>query len=160
MTEPVQITENIIIKGSPEEVFTFWADLEMLPSIIKEIKEVTRLGELTSHWVVKGPFGKDYQWVAEITRFDEDRRIAWRTIEGDIKTSGQVTFMDLHGNETEMTVRMQYVPPAGKTGAVLSRILENPREKITEGLRDFKAFVEDMPGRIHKNNKDTKGTAL
>jgi uncharacterized membrane protein len=154
MTEPVQITESVIIKGPVDEIFNMWSDLEMLPSIIKDIKEVTQLSELTSRWVVKGPLGKDYSWVAEVTRFDEDRRIAWKTIEGDIKTSGQVTFKDFPDQETEMTVMMQYVPPAGKVGAAVSKILENPRDKIASGLRDFKAFAEDMPDRIRKNNKD------
>ena len=154
MSEPVQITEYIIIKGSAQQLFSLWSDLEMLPSIIKDIKEVTRLSELTSHWVVEGPLGRDYQWVAEITRFEEDHRIAWRTIDGDIKTSGQVTFNDMSNNETEMTVRMQYVPPAGKAGAFLSKVLENPQAKIADGMRDFKAFAENMPDRIRKSNKD------
>src|SRR5512138_2845168 len=108
MAEPVQITESVIIKGAAGEVFNMWSDLEMLPSIIKDVKEVSQIDELTSHWVVKGPLGKDYQWIAEITRFDEERRIGWRTIEGDIKTSGQVTFLDLPNHETELTVTMQY----------------------------------------------------
>jgi len=156
MAEPVQITESIIIKGPVTDIFNMWSDLEMLPSIIKDIKEVTQLDELSSHWVVKGPFGQDFQWVAEITRFDEDRRIGWRTIDGDIKTSGQVTFTDLPEEETEMTVTMQYVPPAGKFGAAVSKIVENPRNKIVESLRDFKAFAEGMPDRIRKDNKDYK----
>jgi uncharacterized membrane protein len=154
MTEPVQITEGVIIKGSAEEIFNMWSDIEMLPSIIKDLKEVTQIDELTSHWVVKGPFGKNYQWIAEITRFDEDRRIGWRTIEGDIKTSGQVTFKDLPNNETEVTVMLQYVPPVGKVGAAVSKVVDNPRNKIAGGLRDFKAFAEDMPDRIRKDNKD------
>lgn len=156
MAEPVQITESVIVKGPVDEIFNMWSDLEMLPSIIDDLKEVTQLDELTSHWVVQGPFGKDFQWVAEITRFDEDRRIAWRTLEGDIKTSGQVTFKDLPDNETEMTVMMQYVPPAGKVGAAVSKVVDNPRNKISDGLRDFKSFAEGMPDRIHKDNKDKR----
>jgi uncharacterized membrane protein len=156
MAEPVKITESVIVKGPVDEIFGMWSDLEMLPSIIKDLKEVSQLDELTSHWVVQGPFGKDYQWIAEITRFDEDRRIAWRTLEGDIKTSGQVTFKDLPEEETEMTVMMQYVPPAGKVGAAVSKVIDNPRNKIAEGLRDFKAFAEGMPDRIHKDNKENK----
>jgi uncharacterized membrane protein len=150
----VQVTESVIIKGNSQELFNMWADLEMLPSIIDDIKEVKQLSELTSHWVVKGPMGKDYEWTAEITRFDEDRRIAWKTLEGDIKTSGQVTFMDLPQGETEMTVSMQYVPPAGKVGDAVSKVLVDPHGKISESLRDFKAFAEDMPDRIRKSNKD------
>lgn len=149
----VQITESVIIKGSADQIFDMWADLGMLPSIIKDIKEVQEIDPLTSHWVVKGPLGKSFEWTAEITRFDEDRRIGWRTIDGDIKTSGQITFKDLPQNETEMTVTMQYVPPAGKVGEIASKILENPREKISEGLRDFKAFAEGDFDRFSKNNK-------
>ena len=149
----VQITESVIIKGTADEIFNMWSDLEMLPSIIDDIKEVQQIDELTSRWVVKGPLGKDYEWTAQITRFDEDRRIGWKTLEGDIKTSGQVTFKDLPQNETEMTVLMQYVPPAGKVGDAVSKVLANPREKITESLRDFKAYAEDMPDRIRKSNK-------
>lgn len=149
----VQITESVIIKASPEDVFEWWTHLEMLPTVIKDIKEVHVLNDLNSQWIVNGPMGKDIEWIAQVTRFDEDRRIAWKTIDGDIKTSGQVTFKDLPQGETEMTVSMQYVPPAGKIGEIVSKALENPHEKITESLRDFKAFAENMPDRIRKNNK-------
>lgn len=147
----VQITESVIIKGSVDKIFELWSDLEMLPSIIKDIKEVDQIDELTSRWVVKGPLGKDLSWTAQITRFDEDKRIGWKTLDGDIKTSGQVTFNQLPNDETEMTVMLQYVPPAGKVGDVMSKVIDKPREKITEGLRDFKAFAENMPERIRKN---------
>lgn len=150
----VQITESVIIKGSADEVFEHWADLEVLPSIIDDIKDVKQLDELTSRWIVKGPLGKDYEWTAEITRFDEDRRIAWKTIDGDIKTSGQVTFKDLPQDETEMTVMMQYVPPAGKLGDIASKVLDDPRGKISEGLHEFKRYVESSTGRHAKFNKD------
>jgi uncharacterized membrane protein len=152
----VQITESVIIKGNPDEVFTLWNDIEMLPSIIKDIKEVEKVDELVSHWVVKGPLGKDFEWTAQITRFDEDRRVAWKTLEGDLKTSGQVTFKDLPQGETEMTVTMQYVPPAGKVGETVSKVVEGPRKKVSEGLHDFKAYVEEMPDRIKKNKQDRK----
>lgn len=149
----VQITESVIVKGSADDIFNMWSDLEILPSIIDDIKDIQKIDEITSRWIVKGPLGKDYEWTAQITRFDEDRRIGWRTLDGDIKTSGQVTFKDLPQNETEMTVTMQYVPPGGKFGDAASKIISNPREKITEGLREFKAYAEDMPDRLYKKNK-------
>jgi uncharacterized membrane protein len=151
----VQVTESVIIKGSEEDIFALWTDYEMFPSIIDDIKEVQKLSETTSRWVVKGPLGKDVSWTAEITRFDEDRRIGWKTLDGDIKTSGQVTFKDLPDNQTEVTVMLQYVPPAGKVGEVAAKVLADPREKITEGLRDIKAYAEGMPERIRKtHNKE------
>jgi uncharacterized membrane protein len=151
----VQITESIIIKGAAEEVFNQWTNLDILPSVIKDIKEVRQLDGLKSHWVVKGPLGKEFEWTAEVTRFDEDRRVAWKTLEGDIKTSGQVTFKDLPDNETEVTVQMVYVPPAGKVGEAVSKVLANPREKVSDGLREFKTYVEKTFIRGSKDiNKD------
>lgn len=151
----VQMTESVIIKGSAGELFQMWADLGMLPSIIDDIKEVHVIDEQRSKWTVKGPLGKDFSWVAEITRFEEDHRIAWRTLEGDIKTSGQVTFKDLpQDNNTEMTVMMQYVPPGGKVGEVASKVLEGPRGKLSEGLHDFKKYAEGNYDRPEKFNKD------
>ena len=146
-----QITETIIIKGSADKIFELWTDIELLPSIIKDIKEVSRIDELTSRWVVNGPLGKDLHWTAHITRFDEDKRIAWNTVEGDIKTSGQVTFNQMPDEQTEVTVLLQYVAPAGKIGDVLSKVIDKPRKKVSEALRDFKAYAENMPERIRKN---------
>jgi uncharacterized membrane protein len=151
----VQLTESVIIKGTAAELFDMWSDLEFLPSVIDDIKEVHQIDELRSQWTVKGPLGKDFSWIAEITRFEEDRRIAWRTLEGDIKTSGQVTFKDLPQDaNTEMTVTMQYVPPAGKIGEVASKILEGPRGKLSEGLHDFKKYAESSYPRAGKFDKD------
>lgn len=154
----VKITESVIIKGKADEIFGMWSDYdEMFPMVIKDIKEITKLDEMTSRWIVKGPLGKEYEWTAQVTRFDEDKRIAWKTIEGDLKTSGQVTFNNLPNNETEVTVMMQYIPPAGKAGEVASKILDDPRNKITEGLRDFKAYAENMPERTRRGKNINKG---
>lgn len=141
----VQMTESIIVKGSAEELFDLWSDFETFPSVMKDIKSITKIDDERSHWAINGPLGKEISWTGEITRFEEDRRIAWRTIDGDIKTSGQVTFKDLPDHQTEVTVLMQYVPPAGKVGEIASQIIDAPRKKLTEGLRDFKSYAENMP---------------
>jgi uncharacterized membrane protein len=147
----VQITESIIIKGEPEKIFDIWENIELFPSIMEDLKEVQKIDEERSRWIVQGPLGKDFEWIAEITRFEEDRRIAWRTVEGDIKTSGQVTLKELPHNETELTVMMQYVPPAGKIGDVVSKAVANPREKITKSLRDFKKYAENRSEKFDQN---------
>jgi uncharacterized membrane protein len=147
----VQITESIIIKGDANEIFDIWRNVELFPSIMQELKDVKQIDAEKSRWVVSGPLGKDFEWIAEITRFEEDRRIAWKTIEGDIKTSGQVTFKDLPQNETELTVMMQYVPPAGKLGDVVSKAIADPRGKSTDSLRDFKRYAENRPDKQNKS---------
>ena len=86
------------------------------------------------------------EWNAEMTRLEEDKRIAWNSkdMDGTITTSGQVTFNNLPNNETEITVTMQYQPPGGKLGEAVAKLFSNPEERLMEDLRNFKTFVEGM----------------
>jgi uncharacterized membrane protein len=144
-----QITRNIIVKSSPEEAFQIWSDFQNFPHFMKYIKTVTKTGLKTSHWEVEGPVGSSIEWDAEITRFEENKRIGWSTKDrqGDIKTSGQVSFNPLPNGETEITVMFQYVPPAGATGDTFARIFANPEQRLAEDLQNFKEYVERMHER-------------
>ena len=64
---------------------------------------------------------------------ETDKRIAWRSIDTDdanVKTSGQVTFNELPNNQTEVTVTMHYVPPAGIVGEVAAELFANPEKRL------------------------------
>jgi uncharacterized membrane protein len=137
------ITKNIIIKGNASEVFQLWANFENFPHFMKNIKSVKKVSEKVSHWVMEGPLGKDLEWDAQITDFTENKRIAWNSINGDIKTSGQVTFNGINSDETEVTVMMHYVPPAGKIGEAVAKLFDNPDKKLEEDLKRFKKFAEN-----------------
>ncbi|MEZ4633465.1 MAG: hypothetical protein R2856_00525 [Caldilineaceae bacterium] len=53
-----------------------------------------------------------------------------------------MTFNSLPNEQTEVTVTMQYVPPAGLAGEVVAELFGNPEGKLTEDLRNFKKFIE------------------
>lgn len=145
---PDQVTKSIIVKADLSDVYTIWANFENFPHFMKYIKSVTRTGDRTSHWVMEGPLGKDIAWDAETTRLEENKRIGWNSRDGgDIKTSGQVTFNALPNGETEVTVVLQYVPPAGIVGKTVAKIFNDPEEQLTEDLKNFKAFAEGMHSR-------------
>jgi len=143
-----QITKSIIVKGDVSDVFGLWADFANFPNFMKYIKSVTTTGNLTSRWVMEGPLGKEVEWDAEVTRFEPNKRIAWNTKDrggngnGDVTTSGQVTFKELPHDETEVTVTMQYKPPAGALGEVVAKIFSNPEQRVMEDLANFKKYAE------------------
>jgi uncharacterized membrane protein len=149
-TDGDRVTKSIIVKGGVSDIFDLWSNFENFPHFMKYIKTVHRIGDRVSHWVMEGPLGKEIEWVAEITTFEPNKRIAWSTKdrasegEGDITTSGQVTFRELTNNETEVTVMLHYVPPAGKVGEVVAKIFSNPDSRLQEDLRNFKAYAEGM----------------
>jgi uncharacterized membrane protein len=139
---PRQVTRNIIVKGSSADVYRVWANFENFPRFMQHIKSVRKTGSDTSHWVMEGPMGTQIEWDARTTRTDENKRIAWSSIQGDIKTSGQVTFNSLPDSQTEVTVMLQYIPPAGMAGAAVAELFGNPDGKLEEDLRNFKRFME------------------
>ena len=89
-----------------------------------------------------GPLHSRLEWNAETTRLDENSRIAWSSIDGDIKTSGQVTFNALTDDEVEVTVMLRYIPPAGIAGDLFATLFTDPEGKLEEDLRNFKHFIE------------------
>jgi uncharacterized membrane protein len=149
MAEQEQITRNIIVKASPDEAFRAWANFENFPQFMKYIKSVTRSADGTSHWEVEGPMGTTVEWDAELTRIEANKRIGWSTKDrdGDVTTSGQVTFNPLPHNETEITVMMQYVPSGGAVGNIIANLFANPEQRVQEDLQNFKSYIEGMHER-------------
>jgi len=142
-----QVTRTVIVKGPVEQIYRLWANFENFPHFMKHIKQVTKTGERTSHWVMEGPLGKDIAWDAETTRLDENTRIAWNSRDnGDITTSGQVTFKQLPSDQTEVAVTLQYVPPAGALGEFVAKLFSNPAKQLEEDLENFKHFAEGSKG--------------
>ena len=138
-----QVTRSITVQGSVRDVFSAWASFEAFPVFMRHIKSVTHTGDRTTHWVAHGALGREVEWDAETTRFDQDKRIAWRSTEGSqIKTSGQVTFNDLENGQVDVTVTMQWVIPATLGGETLADLIANPGKRLEEDLRHFKAYVE------------------
>jgi uncharacterized membrane protein len=145
-----EITRTIIVKADLNKAYQVWSDFENFPLFMKNIKAVTKTGDRRSHWEMKGPIGVTLEWDAETTRLEENKRIAWSTKdddEGDVTTSGQVTFNPLPNGEIEVTVMLHYVPKAGLAGDVVEKLFSNPEKQLEEDLRNFKAYVEGMYDR-------------
>lgn len=138
-----QVTRTIVVKGPVEQIYQLWANFENFPHFMQHIKQVTKIGERSSRWVMEGPLGRDIAWEAETTRLDENTRIAWNSRDGgDITTSGQVTFTQLPEEQTEVAVTLQYVPPGGALGEFVAKLFADPAGRLEEDLANFKHFAE------------------
>jgi uncharacterized membrane protein len=145
---PNKVTNSIIVKGDIDEIYNLWADFRNFPNFMENIESVSPSGQDRSHWVMKGPLDTTFEWEAETTRMEEDNRIAWKSIEGDLKTSGQVTFNDLPDDQVQVTTTIQYVPPAGVVGEVAAELFGEPKKRLRKDLRNFKAYAEKMVDRM------------
>src|SRR5438132_3416875 len=141
----VRVDKTITINRRPEGLYHFWRRLRNLPQIMRHLKAVEEISTKRSHWVANGPLGRKVEWDAEIINEDEDRLIAWRSLEGsEVATAGSVHFERAPGGRgTVVRVELKYEPPAGKVGALIAKLFgEDPARQIQEDLRRFKQLME------------------
>jgi uncharacterized membrane protein len=83
------------------------------------------------------------EWDARIVNEIENDVIGWQSLEGStVATAGSVHF-DETPRGTQVRVRFQYDPPAGKLGAAVARWFgEEPNIQVREDLRRLKELLE------------------
>ena len=141
----VHVRESIRLELPIAEVYSFWRRLENLSQFMAHLERVTESSDGKSHWVALGPAGLAVEWDAEIINEIENKLIAWRSLPGsDVVTAGSVNFDAARaGRSTEVSVHLQYAPPAGKAGALIASLFgREPSQTIREDLRHFKQLLE------------------
>jgi len=141
----LHVREAVRVERTVDEMFAFWRRLGNLPRFMRHLESVTDLGGGRSHWVAKGPAGALLEWDAEIINEIENKVIGWRSLPGsDVVTAGSVNFKPVrNGRECEVSVHLQYDPPAGKAGAAVAALLGvEPSQTIREDLRRLKQMLE------------------
>ncbi|MFN2224081.1 MAG: SRPBCC family protein, partial [Candidatus Promineifilaceae bacterium] len=134
---------------SLEDVFALWADVENYPYWMHDIKSVENMGGHTSYWVMReGPNNTILAWDVKTTLFEKNKRLAWRSIGGDIETSGQVTFTPLSHGEVEITYTLHHAPQVNLDPTVAEELFSDPGERMQRDLRNFKAHLEGMEERM------------
>jgi uncharacterized membrane protein len=141
----ILVEESFTIFQSPEDLYLFWRNFELLPRFMNHLVSVTQLDLCRSHWVAKAPAGRTVEWDAEIINEIPGELIAWATLPGsEVVSAGSVRFTCAPGGRgTEVRVKLQYEPPAGKVGATIAWLLgHDPARAIHEDLRRFKQLME------------------
>lgn len=141
----IHVRESIRLEKPIAEVYRFWRRLENLPRFMTNLEQVIEVNQKRSHWVAKGPAGVRVEWDAEIINAVENKVIGWRSLPGsDVVTAGSVKFDAARGGRnTQVTVHLQYAPPAGRVGAAVATVAgREPSQTIREDLRRLKQLLE------------------
>jgi uncharacterized membrane protein len=138
-----QVTKSIIVNGNVDELYETWADFSNYPQFMEHITSVRQNGLDTNHWVMEGPLNTKLEWTTKTTRMEPEKRIAWKTIDGDLKTSGQVTFNELPKGQVEVTVISQVIPPDNLLEKAALALFQDEDGQLEKDLRSFKAMVEN-----------------
>jgi uncharacterized membrane protein len=141
----IHVEQSFTINKTPWELYEYWRKLENLPTIMSHLESVRVIDEKRSHWVAKAPLGRTVEWDAEIINDEPNALIAWRSLDGaDVDNAGSVRFVPAPGDRgTEVRVVLDYIPPAGKLGGFVAKLLgEDPQHEVREDLRAFKRLME------------------
>ncbi len=141
----IRVDHSIEIARSPIDLYYFWRDVTNLPSIMPHVANVEAEGS-RSHWTVRGPAGRLVEWDAEFLNDKPGELIAWQSLPGsEVQSAGSVRFEPVEGG-TRLTVRLEYLPPAGAVGAFVAWITgASPVQQLAEDLARFKEVMERLP---------------
>lgn len=144
VAEPMRVVESIIINISPQEVYSFWRNLENLPKFISHLESVQVTGENRSHWRVKPQGGRRLEWDSEIMLDVPNSLIKWHAVAGDFPHSGTVHFDRATGGRGALVrVEIEHTLPAGAIGQNIAKLIgAEPRRHIRSGLRQLKQILE------------------
>jgi len=153
------VRTSAIVQASSEALYARWRDVERSTDWHGQTVSVRSTGEKTSRWTMRVG-DKTIQWDSEILADEPGKRIAWRSIGGDLDEAGEVIFEQAAGGRgTMVTVLQEY-----RIGA-LENLLQtlkgrNPKQGVIESLRHFKALNEtgEIP-RTEGQSHGPRGTA-
>ena len=103
---------------------TIAATLTQVPVRVDESKCIAEKGctvcvdvidQRRSHWVARGTLGVHVEWDAEIINDIPPTLLSWKsTGHSDVVSAGSVRFKPAGEHATQVHVKLQYDPPAGK----------------------------------------------
>ncbi|MHB8876887.1 MAG: SRPBCC family protein [Myxococcaceae bacterium] len=157
--QTIALVKQLEVDAPVEQVFAFWRQLENLPSFLSHVKEVRPLEGGRYHWKVEGPAGIPVEWEAEISAFEPNRLLAWRSLEGAAVRSLGIVRFEPHGQAaTRLHIRMSYRPLAGAIGHALAKLLgADPGKQLDDDLLRFKSLVEAGKAREEPVSQEELG---
>jgi uncharacterized membrane protein len=141
----IKVVRAITIREKPETLYAFWRNVSNLPRIVNHPVTILPRTALESRWLVSAPAGRKMEWNAIIINDEPGQLIAWRTTaDADVANAGSIRFAPAPGDEgTEVTVSLEYNPPAGKLGAAVAKLTrDSAGSQVYDALRRFKALME------------------
>ena len=140
---PAPVETVVTINKPRAELYEYWRRLENLPRFMKNLDQVTDLGNGRSHWVGKSPLGFKVEWDAEIVDEREGRLLSWRSLPGSQVHNAGTVFFDDAPNGRGTVVRVSMELRAAGIGQAVGRALSGVTEQqVREDLRRFKELME------------------
>ena len=139
-----KIQDSIEVQGPVQQAYNQWTQFEDFPKFMEGIQSVQQLDNTHVHWVAEIR-GETREWTTEITEQQPDERVAWKTIDGEVKNDGVVSFEQIARDQTRVNVQMD-VEGESTAENVAGDLLGVVKSQVHGDLERFKELIEDRDG--------------
>jgi uncharacterized membrane protein len=136
-----KIEDTIEVQVPVEQAYNQWTQFEEFPKFMEGIQSVQQLDDTHVQWVAEIR-GESREWTTEITEQRPNEKVAWKTIEGEVKNDGVVTFEPMGDAQTRINVQMAV--EGESTGEnVAGDLLGVVESQVRGDLERFKQLIEN-----------------
>jgi uncharacterized membrane protein len=135
-----KIEDTIEVQVPVQQAYNQWTQFEDFPKFMDGIQSVQQLDDTHVQWVAEIR-GESRQWTTEITEQRPDEKVAWKTIEGEVKNDGVVTFEPMGDAQTRVNVQMD-VEGDSAAENVAGDLLGVVKKQVHGDLERFKQLIE------------------
>ena len=136
-----KVEESIEVQVPVQQAYNQWTQFEEFPKFMDGIQSVQQLDDTHVRWVAEIR-GKSREWTTEITDQQPDEKIAWKTIDGELKNDGVVTFEQVAEGQTRVNVQMD-VEGDSTAENVAGDLLGVVKAQVHGDLERFKQLIEN-----------------
>jgi uncharacterized membrane protein len=136
-----KVQDSIEVQVPVQQAYNQWTQFEDFPKFMDGVQSVQQLDETHVQWVAEIR-GESRQWTTEITEQQPDEKIAWKTIGGEVKNDGVVTFEPVGDNKTRVSVQMD-VEGESTAENVAGALLGVVKDQVHGDLERFKQLIEN-----------------
>jgi uncharacterized membrane protein len=136
-----KIEDSIEVQVPVRQAYNQWTQFEEFPEFMEGIQSVQQLDDTHVHWVAEIR-GESREWTTEITEQQPDKKVAWKTIEGEVKNDGVVTFEPVADGQTRVSVQMA-VEGESTAENLAGDLLGVVKRQVRGDLERFKQLIEN-----------------
>ncbi|ARF82011.1 SRPBCC family protein [Kitasatospora aureofaciens] len=134
-----RVQETIDVDVPVSTAYNQWTQFEQFPMFMEGVEEITQIDDRHNHWKTKIA-GVSREFDTEIVDQVPDDHVAWRTVTGEVKQSGMVSFQPLDASHTRIVMSMDYQPEGlAEKAADMMNMLDR---QVKGDLKRFKNFIE------------------
>jgi uncharacterized membrane protein len=133
------VTQSIEVGVPIRTAYNQWTQFESFPLFLEAVRVVEQIDDTHSRWKAELG-GVHVAFEAVVTEQQPDRRIAWKTLEGDVDHVGAVTFQRLEDNRTLVTLSVEWEPHGAAQQA--AAVLSYDESQVRRDVQRFKQYIE------------------